>query len=48
MNTEGDLFTPSVDFQRIEASDVTKAFECFRPKAAPLKPHHKVVSGFSA
>ena len=48
VTAEGDLFTPSVDFQRIEASDVTKAFERFRPKAAPLKPHHKVVSGFSA
>ena len=48
MNTDGDLFASSVDFQRIEASDVTKAFERFRPQAAPLKPHHKVVSGFSA
>ena len=48
MTAEGDLFASSVDFQRIEASDVTKAFERFRPKAAPLKPHHKVVSGFSA
>ena len=48
VTAEGDLFASSVDFQRIEASDVTKAFERFRPKAAPLKPHHKVVSGFSA
>ncbi len=48
MNADGDLFASSVDFQRIEASDVTKAFERFRPQAAPLKPHHKVVSGFSA
>lgn len=40
--------TACSDFQRVEVSDVTKAFERFRPKAAPLKPHHKVVSGFSA
>ena len=48
MNAEGDLFALSVDFQRIEASDVTKAFERFRPQTVQLKPHHKVVSGFSA
>ena len=42
------ISTESTDFQRIEASDVTKAFERFRPKAATQKPHHKVVSGFSA
>ena len=48
MNAEGDLFASSVDFQRIEASDITKAFERFHPQAVPLKPHHKVVSGFSA
>ena len=47
MNIDGGS-TPVVDFQRIEASDITKAFERFRPQAAPLKPHHKVVSGFSA
>jgi SpoVK/Ycf46/Vps4 family AAA+-type ATPase len=40
--------TGSTDFQRIEASDVKTAFERLKPKAAPLKPHHKVVSGFSA
>ena len=39
---------PVADFQRIEVSDVTKAFERLKPQAAPLKPHHKVVSGFSA
>ena len=36
------------DFQRIEVSDVRKAYERLKPQAAPLKPHHKVVSGFSA
>lgn len=36
------------DFQRIEVSDVKKAYERLKPQAAPLKPHHKVVSGFSA
>ena len=40
--------TNGTDFQHVEASDVLKAIERFRPKAAPLKPHHKVVSGFSA
>ena len=40
--------TGSADYQHVEASDVTKAFERFCPKPAPLKPHHKVVSGFSA
>ena len=40
--------TGSADYQHVEASDITKAFETFCPKAAPLKPHHKVVSGFSA
>ena len=40
--------TACSDFQRVEAYDIAKAFERFRPKAAPLKPHHKVVSGFSA
>ena len=40
--------TSGTDFQRIEATDVTTAFERLKPKAAPLKPHHKVVSGFSA
>ena len=39
---------PVADFQRIEVSDVTKAFERLKPQAASLKPHHKVVSGFSA
>lgn len=39
---------PAADFQRIEVSDVTEAFERLKPQAAPLKPHHKVVSGFSA
>ena len=36
------------DFQRIEVSDVRKAYERLKPQAASLKPHHKVVSGFSA
>ena len=36
------------DFQRIEVSDVKKAYDRLKPQAAPLKPHHKVVSGFSA
>ena len=40
--------TPVADFQRIEASDVMSAFERFRPHKTALKPHHKVVSGFSA
>lgn len=40
--------TGSADYQHVEASDITKAFETFCPKAAPLKLHHKVVSGFSA
>ena len=40
--------TGSSDYQHVEASDVKKAFERLSPKAAPLKPHHKVVSGFSA
>lgn len=40
--------TGSSDYQHVEASDVKKAFERFKPQAAPLKPHHKVVSGFSA
>ena len=40
--------TGSSDYQHVEVSDVKKAFERLSPKAAPLKPHHKVVSGFSA
>jgi hypothetical protein len=40
--------TGSSDYQHVEASDVRKAFERLSPKTAPLKPHHKVVSGFSA
>ena len=40
--------TPVADFQRIEASDVMSAFERLKPKTASLKPHRKVVSGFSA
>ena len=40
--------TGSSDYQHVEASDVKKGYERLCPKAAPLKPHHKVVSGFSA
>ena len=40
--------TGSSDYQHVEACDVKKGFERLCPKAAPLKPHHKVVSGFSA
>ena len=40
--------TGSSDYQHVEASDVKKAFERLSPKAAPLKPHHTGVSGFSA
>ena len=39
--------TGSQDFQRIEASDVRKAFEKFNPKTIELKPRHRV-AGFSA
>jgi hypothetical protein len=40
--------TACTDYQHVEVSDVTEAFERLKPQAAPLKPHHKVVSGFSA
>jgi SpoVK/Ycf46/Vps4 family AAA+-type ATPase len=40
--------TACTDFQRVEASDVTKAFERLRPQAAPLKSRRHVVAGFSA
>ena len=36
------------DFQRIEASDVQKAYERFCPKAIELKPNHRKVVGFNA
>ena len=36
------------DFQRVEASDVVKAFEKFCPKAIELKPAHRKVVGFNA
>lgn len=36
------------DFQRIEASDIQKAFEQFKPKATELKPTRHRVKGFSA
>ena len=39
--------TDCSDVQRIEASDVQKAFEKFSPKAIELKPRHRV-KGFSA
>jgi SpoVK/Ycf46/Vps4 family AAA+-type ATPase len=38
--------TPSDDYQRIEASDIRKAYEQFNPKAVELKPRRQV--GFSA
>ena len=40
--------TGSGDYQHVQAADVTKAFERLSPKPAPLKPHRKVVKGFSA
>ena len=40
--------TASTDYQHVELSDVVNAFERLKPKAVPLKPHRKVVSGFSA
>lgn len=36
------------DFQRIEISDITTAFEQFKPKAIELKPTRQRVKGFSA
>lgn len=38
--------SPDSDYQRIEASDISRAFERFNPKAVELKPRRKV--GFSA
>lgn len=40
--------TGCADYQHVEVSDVTNAFERLKPQTAPLKPHRKVVSGFSA
>ena len=40
--------TGSNDFLHIEVSDVRQAIDKFSPKAIDLKPHHKVVTGFSA
>ena len=40
--------TGSTDYQRIEASDITKAFEKFKPKATELKSARHRVKGFSA
>ena len=40
--------TGSTDYQLIEASDITKAFEKFNPKANELKPARHRVKGFSA
>ena len=37
-----------IDLQRIEASDITKAFEKFKPKSIESKPAHKRVTGFGA
>ena len=40
--------TGCTDFQRIEAADITKAFEKFKPKANELKSSRHRVKGFSA
>lgn len=40
--------TGSDDFLHVEVSDIHQAFEKFSPKTIDLKPHRKVVSGFSA
>ena len=40
--------TGSTDFQRIEAADIAKAFEKFKPKATELKPTRHRVKGFGA
>ena len=40
--------TGSTDFQRIEAADITKAFEKFKPQANELKSSRHRVKGFSA
>ena len=40
--------TGSDDFQRIEASDITKAYEQFKPQVVTLKPTRHRVKGFSA
>ena len=40
--------TGSDDFQRIEASDITKAFEKYNPKAIGLKSRRHIVTGFTA
>ena len=43
------LFSTGCDnFQRIEASDIQKAYEKFCPKAIELKPNHRKVVGFNA
>ena len=40
--------TGNTDFQRIEAADITKAFEKFKPQANELKSSRHRVKGFSA
>ena len=40
--------TRCTDYQRIEASDITKAFERYNPKAIGLKSRRHVVTGFTA
>ena len=43
------IFTTGCDdFRRVEISDITQAFEKFKPKAAELKPTRHRVKGFSA
>ena len=43
------IFTTGCDdFRRIETSDITQAFEKFKPKATELKPTRHRVKGFSA
>ena len=39
--------TRCTDYQRIEASDITKAFEKYNPKAIGLKSRRHVVTGFT-
>ena len=40
--------TGNTDFQRIEAADITKAFEKFKPQANELKSSRHRVKGFRA
>ena len=42
------LSADDIDYQHIEASDITKAFENLKPKSIELKPSRHRVKGFSA